>query len=91
MSNTAKSRLPAQLTEELTTGIEEIDAQHRYFLSLVKNAEFLSVFPDAESERTLVLEIARYSQCHFAYEETMMDVYGYPDKSSTRSAARGNP
>lgn len=75
-----KSRLPTQLTEELTTGIEEIDAQHGYFLGLVKAAECLSRCPNAESEKILLLEIARYAQCHFAYEETMMEVYGYPEK-----------
>jgi len=81
MENAARSRLPTQLTEEQTTGIEEIDAQHSYFLGLVKAAECLSRHPNAESERTLLLEIARYAQCHFAYEETMMDVYGYPEKN----------
>jgi hemerythrin len=36
--------------------------------------------PESETARILLLEIARYAQCHFAYEETMMTVYDYPDR-----------
>jgi hemerythrin len=80
MTNAAKLTLPTQLAEELTTGIEELDAQHRYFLDLVKTAECLGKETLLECSKTLLLEVARYAQCHFAYEETMMNVYGYPDK-----------
>ena len=80
METAKRIRVPTQLTPELTTGIEEIDSQHRYFLDLVHTAEALSKTPESEAARTLLLEITRYAQCHFAYEETMMTVYDYPDR-----------
>ena len=80
MENAKRIRVPTQLTPELTTGIEEIDSQHRHFLDLVQAAEDLSKNPASEAARTLLLEISRYAQCHFTYEETMMTVYDYPDR-----------
>ncbi|GEM_PF-402592 len=67
-----------ELTDELTTGIEELDAQHEYFLALTASVQRKSRELDIGASHELILEVARYAQCHFAYEETMMSVYGYP-------------
>lgn len=80
MTQAAKLGPEMQLSEELITGIDEIDAQHRYFLGLVHAAQNLGWNSDAERAKALVLEIARYAQCHFAYEEAMMRVYEYPNR-----------
>lgn len=69
---------PVQLSDELLTGLEELDTQHRYFLALT-NAVRESRKDKALSSR-LMLDIARYAQCHFAYEETLMLAYEYPDR-----------
>ncbi len=80
MENAKRIHVPTQLTPELTTDVEEIDSQHRYFLDLIHAVEDLCKNPESETARILLLEIARYAQCHFAYEETMMTVYDYPDR-----------
>lgn len=61
------------------TGLLELDAQHQYFYGLVINATRHGVQLSQGAVQALVLEVTRYAQCHFAYEETMMRVYGFPD------------
>jgi hemerythrin len=69
---------PVELAEEIITGLEELDAQHRYFLSLTNALSTAS--KDKDLSARLWLDLARYAQCHFAYEETLMLAYEYPDR-----------
>jgi hemerythrin-like metal-binding protein len=67
-----------QLSEELLTGLEELDTQHRYFLALTNALR--DAGKDKELLSRLMLDIARYAQCHFAYEENLMLAYQYPER-----------
>ena len=79
MTKALRIELPAELTAELLTGIDEIDCQHAYFLSLVRASSALGEWSPGVKAKGLILEIARYAQSHFAFEETMMKVYDYPN------------
>jgi hemerythrin len=79
MTKALRIELPEELTAELLTGIDEIDCQHAYFLSLVRASSALGDRSDGVKAQTLILEIVRYAQSHFAFEETMMKVYDYPN------------
>lgn len=69
-----------ELSDALATGLEELDVQHRYFLKLTEAVSLLAKNADRESVNYLILEVVRYAQCHFAFEETMMSVYDYPNR-----------
>ena len=79
MTKALRIELPEDLTAELLTGIDEIDCQHAYFLRLVRASSALGESSTASKARGLILEIVRYAQSHFAFEETMMKVYDYPN------------
>ena len=80
MAKASRIELPSFLTGEMLTGLDEIDAQHAYFLGLVRAISEVCGHSNPDEANALVLEIARYAQSHFAFEETMMDVYSYPDR-----------
>jgi hemerythrin len=79
MTRALRIELPEELTAELLTGIDEIDCQHAYFLSLVRAISALGEWSTGVKANGLILEIVRYAQSHFAFEETMMKVYDYPN------------
>jgi len=79
MTKALRIELPEDLTAELLTGIDEIDCQHAYFLRLVRASSALGESSTASKAHGLILEIVRYAQSHFAFEETMMKVYDYPN------------
>lgn len=62
------------------TEVEEIDLQHRYFMSLINrlHAE-LATTTDAEYRRKLFDELTKYASFHFVSEENLMIKFGYPD------------
>lgn len=61
--------------EEYNLGIEEIDYQHRIFLSLIKKIEdFINNPESGRSILRLILELKKYAEFHFQSEEnTMVD------------------
>lgn len=63
---------------EYETGVEEIDLQHRYFMTLINrlSAE-LDSCDDANYRRRLLDELAKYAVFHFASEENLMLKFGY--------------
>ena len=79
MTKALRIELPEELTAELLTGIDEIDCQHAYFLRLVRASSALGESSTASKAHGLILEIVRYAQSHFAFEESMMKVYDYPN------------
>lgn len=79
MAKTSRIELPETLPGSLLTGLDELDAQHAYFLGLVRESSELTDDGERNQVEGLVLEIARYAQCHFAFEEMMMKVYAYPN------------
>jgi len=79
MTKALRIELPEDLTAELLTGIDEIDCQHAYFLRLVRASSALGESSTTSKAHGLILEIVRYAQSHFAFEESMMKVYDYPN------------
>lgn len=74
---------------EFNVGIEDMDAQHRYFLELVRRIEMLVDNDDAEGkEEKLLGELARYTRYHFTCEELLMELYGYPGIEKHRKEHR---
>ena len=70
---------------EFEVGIEDIDAQHRYFMALIRKVETLVNDPARrEREERLLLEIVRYARYHFACEEKLMELYEYPELEKHR-------
>ncbi len=66
--------------DELSIGIEEIDAQHKVLIALVNRLN------DAILERKgsavtadILAELAQYTKTHFIVEESLMRILGYPD------------
>lgn len=68
---------------EFETGHRGIDAQHRYFLSLILEAERLLRFESLAGPPTqvplLLKEITLYARFHFAYEDELMSRYSDPN------------
>ncbi len=63
-------------------GIEDIDNQHKYFLSIIKK-----FYSEAQSESSheylirLVHELSYYAQFHFCSEENIMFKFNFPQLS----------
>jgi hemerythrin len=71
--------------DELSTGIQEIDDQHRQLIALLN--EFYAAVERGEREegiRTLFEGVDNYTVFHFSHEEAFMERIGYPDLASHR-------
>jgi hemerythrin len=64
----------------LSVGIDEIDAQHRALIDLI-NALHEAVEEGRTREQQLdaLGRLAEYTKIHFAVEESLMRILGYPD------------
>jgi hemerythrin len=61
------------------TGIEQIDAQHRYFIELIEKMHRLpAARVDDEAGRGLLSELLLYAEFHFRSEENLLRERGYP-------------
>ena len=66
------------MNEQYITGLDEQDAQHRYFFTLVDLVESDSVKGNPTALGHVLDEIERHARSHFGCEEALMDAYGYP-------------
>lgn len=66
---------------EYELGVEEFDAQHRYFLALIRKLDLLRKNENKESIVALLDEFLRYSRIHIAHEKAAMEEYSYPQRS----------
>jgi len=66
--------------DDLAIGNHLIDAEHHFFLDLVKNIVY-SVEAEAHSDYIvrLLVELEKYADFHFCSEENIMLSCGYPD------------
>jgi hemerythrin len=64
----------------LSVGIDEIDAQHQALIDLINEVRD-AVVEGLERERQLdaLGRLAEYTKIHFAVEESLMRIFGYPD------------
>ncbi len=62
-----------------STGIEEIDSQHKDFIKIIQRLVILRR-QDSSQEFVgrVLLELLKYTEYHFVSEENLMTVIGYP-------------
>lgn len=70
-------------TEQLNTGIEVIDQQHRRIVEYINQLEDARAngYPRAEVG-SIINELVDYTISHFAFEESMQEEAGYPFSTS---------
>jgi hemerythrin len=72
-------------TDDLSTGIPEMDEQHKRLIALIN--DFYTAVERGEREegiRTLFEGVDQYMVFHFSAEEALMEQIGYPDLASHR-------
>lgn len=67
-------------SDDLSVGIQEIDEQHKVLVGLL-NELHLAVSDHRGSAvcRGILDQLAEYTRVHFAVEESLMRILGYPD------------
>ena len=69
-----------QWTEELSVNIEEIDNQHQQLVSLMNNLSVAIHMGKGDNVLGEILtKLSEYATIHFATEERLMKIHGYPD------------
>lgn len=67
-------------TDTLLTGIEEIDDQHQVLFDVLARLELAVSSDDKWSAvHFAVVELTNFVNIHFAVEEALMRLHGYPD------------
>lgn len=75
-----------QWTQDLATGIHEIDEQHRdLFANVSALRDSMRLGNAAGALRTMTF-LERYTLDHFATEERWMELSGYPERAAHRAA-----
>lgn len=65
-------------SDEMSVGIEEIDAQHKVLLALLnKTYQSIDQGQDEEGIRKIIEELYNYTKFHFAMEESLMQLLNY--------------
>jgi hemerythrin len=67
---------------DLSTGIPEIDGQHRELLSQIAALGEASRTGDVSRAEEILAYLERYAADHFATEERIMWGFGYPDREA---------
>jgi hemerythrin len=66
-------------SDELSVGIEEIDNQHKVLVELVNEMhEAIHQRHGSDAVRGVLSKLADYTRIHFAVEESLMRILGYP-------------
>lgn len=74
-----------QWSDELSVGIEEIDNQHRILVDLLNELHRAIVeHRGSEAAHRILAELLEYTRIHFAVEESLMRILGYPDYEEHR-------
>lgn len=76
-------------TQDLELGIPEIDRQHMRLVGLLNALE--AGVRDGYSRRILgsiLTDLARYTVCHFTFEERLMETYRLPDSDEHKDEHR---
>ncbi|MCC6134817.1 MAG: bacteriohemerythrin [Candidatus Contendobacter sp.] len=67
-------------SNELSVGIEEIDAQHKVLVDLLNQIhEAIQQRHGAEITGRILQKLGEYTRIHFAVEESLMRIMHYPD------------
>ena len=70
----------AEWTDELSVGIEEIDAQHKMLVGLVNRLYEETIAHQADSAvlEDILNQLVEYTVIHFAVEESLFRIFDYP-------------
>ena len=67
-------------SNELSVGIEEIDAQHKVLVDLLNQMhEAIQQRHAAQVTNDIIDQLGEYTRVHFAVEESLMRILHYPD------------
>jgi hemerythrin len=67
-------------SNELSVGIEEIDAQHKVLVDLLNQIhEAIQQRHGAQATGEIIQRLGEYTRVHFAVEESLMRILHYPD------------
>ncbi len=67
-------------SDELSTGIGEIDNQHQVLVNLLNQIhEAIQHRHGAEVTNEILGRLSEYTRIHFAVEESLMQIFQYPD------------
>ena len=64
-------------TEDLDTGIEVIDRQHRRIVDYINDLELANTKHDREAVGRVLDDLVDYTMSHFAFEESLQEEAGY--------------
>ncbi|NEX19776.1 hemerythrin family protein [Thiorhodococcus mannitoliphagus] len=66
-------------SQDLSVGIQEIDDQHRVLVDLLNQInEAIHSHHGSDASQAILKELVDYTKIHFAVEESLMRVLGYP-------------
>lgn len=70
----------AEWTDELSVGIEEIDAQHKILVGLINRLYDETIIHRANNEvlDDILNQLVEYTIIHFAVEESLFRIFDYP-------------
>ncbi len=70
-------------SEELSTGIQEVDTQHRRLVDII-NELHVAVLDRREKQlmSRIFTELVEYTKTHFAFEEELFERHGYPGEEA---------
>jgi len=76
-------------TDNLLTGIREIDEQHQVLFDVLARLELAVSSEDKWSAvHFAIVDLTNYINIHFAVEEALMRIHGYPDLEAHIAAHR---
>lgn len=64
-------------TQELETGIQEIDSQHRQFVDLINELDDAIKTSNADGIKHVIEGVLSYTITHFGFEEELMQKAGF--------------
>ena len=67
-----------QWTQDLETGIPEIDEQHRLIIGYINDVDDVAKSGNEEKLGEVLQALLEFSITHFDYEEELMEKAGYP-------------
>lgn len=65
-------------TQDLDTGIDVIDQQHRRIVDFINDLEAAQVMKNQEQIKQVIHDCVDYTLSHFAFEESLQEEAGYP-------------
>lgn len=80
-------KIPPQWTNEMSIGVDAIDADHQILFSMLNRTRAMSEKGgDPDVFGSVLADLYVYTTYHFEREEAVMEACGYPDMESHRQA-----